>query len=126
MSIFIPLAYAEESMITLFPLEKYNQTLSAWIHPESYDFNTPLMSAETQQARTQLFYEHYCGKYSPWDSAFVNQLLTGELKSIETEVMNAFDNTGKPDEKIGYAEDFRPYQKAWIAAIAEKIGRAHV
>ncbi|OGT51102.1 MAG: hypothetical protein A3E84_04630 [Gammaproteobacteria bacterium RIFCSPHIGHO2_12_FULL_42_13] len=108
-------------MITLFPLEKYNQTLSAWIHPESDDFNTPLMSAETQQARTQLFYEHYCGKYSPWDSAFVNQLLTGELKSIETEVMNAFDNTGKPDEKIGYAEDFRPYQKAWIAAIAENI-----
>src|SRR5579883_63480 len=112
------LSYADQDLISLFPIENYNQSISAWINSNDPDYDKALLSQDMQQKRFEIFQDHYFGSLSPWNADYINQILKqsppNDIKSIEQEVINNFSNENKPDDQIGYGENFRPYSKVWI------------
>lgn len=125
-SIFtISISYAEQDLISLFPLNNYDQTISTWIKSSDPDFNKSLLSEEMQQKRLDIFNDHYFGLSSPWNADYIIQIFRQsspiDIKTIEQSLINNFSNEGKPDNEIGYGENFRPYDKDWIEGIANNI-----
>lgn len=123
--LFVVPTYADNDLISLFPLDNYNQTISAWIKPTDSDYNKLLLDADTQKKHQALFYEHYFGAFSPWNVVYVNSLLMQappyDLKTIEQGIVADFCNQNKPADEIGYAENFRPHTDGWIKNIAANI-----
>ena len=115
-------AHADEQLISLFPLEQYDQTLDTFIKPGSPDYDKPLLSAEVQKQHLALFHKKY---FLPWDPDYVNHILLQEspddIKTIEKEVIRNFSNSNKTGSGIGYGENFRPYADHWIRSIKENI-----
>jgi len=121
----ISTAYADQDVLSLFPLDNYDQTISTWIKSSDPDFDKTLLSAEMQQKRLDMFNDHYFGPSSPWSSDYVNQILRqsqpDDLKTMELGIINNFSNESKTGNDIGYGENFRPYAKDWIEGIATNI-----
>lgn len=119
---------ADQDVISVFPLDNYDQTISTWIKPSDASYDKPLLSAEMQQKRLDLFLEHYFGDYSPWNQHYINQILqtppADGLKAVEISLINLFDNSSKTGDVIGYGENFRAYDKDWITKIAKNINIA--
>jgi hypothetical protein len=117
--------FADEGSISLFPLLHYDQHVSTWIKESDADFDKSLLSPETQQKHLELFYNHYFGSASPWSREYVTQILNQappeNLPTIEQSVLNHFNNKAKPNDKIGYGANFRPYSDAWIVALTKNI-----
>ncbi|MGI4753389.1 MAG: SH3 domain-containing protein [Janthinobacterium lividum] len=118
-----------KEVLTLFPLEKYDQNVSTWLNPNDPNYNTPLLAADTQQRHFKLFYEHKYGELSPWDQNFVNLVLhktsPEDIISIQEEIVNKYSNRGKKAENdIGYAENYRPYSPAWADKITYNMNIA--
>ncbi|MES2203688.1 MAG: SH3 domain-containing protein [Pseudomonadota bacterium] len=112
--------------ISLFPLEHYSQTIATWINPADLNYDTPLISADMQKKRQQLFLDHYDGELSPWSENGINLVLQkiapDDLKTMEINVIKLFSNTkDKPEENIGYGENFRPYSEDWIEKLTNNI-----
>jgi len=118
-------SYANQDLISLFPLDNYDQTISTWIKPTDPDFDKPLLSKDMQQKRLAIFYDHYFGVLSPWNAEYVTQILQqlppNDLKTIEQNIIDHYNNEGKPESQMGYGENFRPYGKNWIKEIATNI-----
>ena len=116
--------YAHKDILTLFPLNNYNQSISTWINASDPDFDKPLLSEAAQQQRLSVFYTHYFGDLSPWNKDHINKIFQSSsngLKSIEKELLQFFSNKNKSPEQIGYGENFRPYEMKWIDEIAENV-----
>lgn len=117
--------YANADLISLFPLDRYSQTVSDWIKPTDPEFNSILLSAEQQQKHIERFYNHYVGSFSPWNASYVNQILRqtspSDLKNLEQSLMQDLSNDGKSSSEIGYGENFRPHVPEWIDEIAKNI-----
>ncbi|HJD66363.1 MAG TPA: SH3 domain-containing protein [Rickettsia endosymbiont of Bembidion nr. Transversale] len=118
-----------KEVLTLFPLEKYDQNVSTWLNPDDPNYNTPLLAADTQQRHFKLFYEHKYGKLSPWDQNFVNLVLhkasPEDIISIQEEIVSKYSNRGKKaEDDIGYAENYRPYSPAWADQITYNMNIA--
>lgn len=111
--------------ISLFPLERYDQTIDHWIKPSDPNFNKPLLSMGMQQKRMNIFYSRYFGAFSPWNSKYINLIIhrspDSSIKTVEQELINYFNNAGKTYDKIGYGENFRPYTSQWIDNIASNM-----
>jgi len=122
---FATIKYAHQDRITLFPLNNYDQTIATWINSSDPDFDKSLLSDEMQQQRLSMFINHYFGSYSPWNESYINKIFhqssSDDLRSIEHDLINFFDNENKSDDQIGYGENFRPYDKNWIDEIAHAI-----
>ena len=116
---------AEPELISLFPLEHYNQSVFDWIKPGSPDYQKTLLSPEMQKQHQDTFYKHYFGSLSPWDPGYVNQIIhkavPEDLKSVELHILNQFTNVNKPQNEIGFGENFHPYGPAWIQQISDNI-----
>ncbi|STX28265.1 Gamma-D-glutamyl-L-lysine endopeptidase [Legionella beliardensis] len=124
-SFYMVQATANSDVVSLFPIEHYDQKITSWIKPTDPNYNKPLLSKEIQEQRLKEFFEHYFGTMSPWSASFVNRLLEQSapynLKALEESLLNEFNNEGKSDHAIGYGENFRPYSKQWIRKIAQNI-----
>ncbi|ATN85509.1 SH3 domain-containing protein [Coxiella burnetii] len=116
---------ADDSTISLFPLDNYDQTLSSWIQSDDPNYDKPLITPAVQEKHLQLFYDHYFGPFSPWNEDYINKILhqspPDDLKTIEENIIASFSNKDKPSEKINYGENFRPYSSAWIEALSANI-----
>ncbi len=66
---------ADDSTISLFPLDNYDQTLSSWIQPDDPNYDKPLITPAVQEKHLQLFYDHYFGPFSPWNEDYINKIL---------------------------------------------------
>lgn len=112
-------------LISVFPLENYDQSVSTWIKPTSADYDKPLLDNETQQKRFELFWAHTFGTLSPWTPDFVNLILKqaapNDFKTVEMGLINLYNNKNKSDSSIGYGENFRPHTQKWIDDIATNI-----
>src|SRR3990167_5371029 len=109
------LAVTKDELISVFPLDHYSQNLSDWINPNSPDYNTPLLSAESQKQRQTIYYNRYFGAASPWDGQHVNRIIQSEpaaMKSIEKDMLAIFSNENKSADEIGYGENYRPHSSA--------------
>lgn len=122
LSFFMTSAYAGTDLISLFPLDKYDQTLKTWVKPQSIDYNRVLLSPVMQKRHMENFHKRYL---APWDVTCVNNVIKqsspDDVKTIEKEQLNFFSNKGKSKDMIGYGENFRPYTKSWIAQIKKNM-----
>lgn len=119
------IAHANEDLISLFPIEHYDQTVSHWISPNATDYDKSLLSADVAKQHVDLFYKHFFGTSSPWDAEYINRILQqtapDSVKSEELNVLENFNNENNSGNGIGYGENFRPYDKTWIDAIKYNI-----
>jgi cell wall-associated NlpC family hydrolase len=124
---------AVEVPIVRFSLNNYDQDISKNIDPNDQDYNKPLMTVADQKSRTKEFYNHYFAtdnneSISPWDSNTVTkQLLSEQFKDkiSEQKLIDKYGNYDKKDsKKIGYGENFYPYQEQWIKNIINNMNLA--
>ncbi|ASL43045.1 putative endopeptidase p60 [Burkholderia sp. AD24] len=113
--------------VTLFPIAHYDQNVDHWLEPDSASYDTPFLSPADQQAQVKALYARYFGTGSdapsPWNSAFVAMRVYrqqgADIAALQQRRLDKFDNTGKSGAALGYGENFRPHDKAWIDAIAQ-------
>ena len=109
----ISLGFANEELISLFPINHYDQSVNTWINPND---TQPLLSPDIQKKHFLLFQKKYL---SPWDAEFINHLLTqsppDDMKSIEKDTLNNFQ------KNLGFGENFRPHSLEWLQLIKENI-----
>jgi hypothetical protein len=108
----------------LFPIEHYDQIITHWINASDPNFDAPLLSTDMQQKQLDLFYQHYFGLFSPWNSAHVTLILQAaspSLKDMEQKVVNKFNNNHQSSVNLGYGENFRPHTQRWIENISQNI-----
>lgn len=124
-SLFSSSLHANQDLISLFPIDHYNQTITNWIKPSDPDYNKLLLNHDSQQKHVEIFYNHYFGTSSPWNADYVNQILQqptpNDLITLEQGLITSFSNQNKPEHQIGYGENFRPYSQNWIDTIATNI-----
>lgn len=118
-------SYANHNLISLFPLDKYDQTVTNWIKPDDANYDKPLLSSEMQKYHIDVFYTQYFGSSSPWSADYLKKILhqqtPNDLKTLEQSIITYFSNQNKPDDQIGYGANFRPYSQKWIDDIANNI-----
>jgi cell wall-associated NlpC family hydrolase len=118
--------------VTLFPLAHYDQNVDHWLDPTSPDYDRPFFTAAEQRAHFGALFARYFGTGanapSPWNPAWVTARVFSEqgadIAALQQRRIDKFDNTGKQGRVIGYGENFRPHDKAWIDAIARNIDAA--
>lgn len=117
--------FANQDIMSLFPLTNYSQKISDWLDPAADDYDKPIMTDLVQMQHVTNLREHYFGKYSPWNQQYIiailKQTAPNDLKSVEKNIIQDFDNDGKDANQIGYGANFRPYEKAWIEGLAKNI-----
>jgi len=118
-------AIAAPDLISLFPLEKYNQKITDWLSPSDPGYTKPLLTPAQQAIRKAELYRHYFGKESPWNADYINLLFSQsapqDLQSLEAEKINSFTNQNQPADKIGYGANFRSYTAQWLTQIRNNI-----
>jgi hypothetical protein len=119
-----PNSYADQDLISLFPLDKYDQNVSTWIRPNAKDYDRSLFSDEMQKYHYDNFYNHYFGTTSPWDAGYINKILHAkppeDLKNLEQTILSNFTNESTTTD-LGYGSNFRPHTKSWTGEMAENI-----
>ncbi|WP_233829047.1 SH3 domain-containing C40 family peptidase [Paraburkholderia sp. ZP32-5] len=118
--------------VSVFPLTHYDQDVDHWLDPQSPDYDRPFLSAAEQRAHFDLLFARYFGTdanaQSPWNAAFVTARVFSDrgqdIAALQQRRIDKFDNTGKQGSVIGYGENFRPHDKAWIDAIARNMNVA--
>jgi len=112
-------------LISLFPIQNYDQNISHWIKPTDADYDKPLLTSEQQKIRKDELFQHYFGEKSPWSSNYIDKIFSQsapeDLISAELKKISAFDNKNKPDNEIGYGSNFRPYGEQWINNIIKNM-----
>lgn len=115
-------------LISLFPLEKYDQTLSDWQSTKSLDDSQSLLNPKQIQVKKNELYQHYFGVYSPWNQNFIENVLNPpspqNIFTVEQEKLASFDNRNKPKNTIGYGVNFRPYTNQWFKGIENLVNIA--
>lgn len=119
------MGYASEELISIFPLTNYSQKIETWINPTDKNSDKPLLTLEMQRKRFSIFLKHYFGSLSPWNAEYVEKILShkkpDDLKTIEKSIVASFDNNNKPENELGYGENFRLHPQNWIKNIATNI-----
>ncbi|HZZ03740.1 SH3 domain-containing protein [Paraburkholderia sp.] len=121
--------HASVDTVTLFPIANYDQNVDHWLEPDSPGYDQPFLSHADQQAHFRALYARYFGTGtsapSPWNSAYVTMRVYrqqgADIVALQQRRIGKFDNTGKSGAAIGYGENFRPHDKAWIDAIAQNM-----
>ncbi|NKJ45205.1 hydrolase [Burkholderia sp. SG-MS1] len=122
-------AHTPVDTVTLFPLAGYDQNVDHWLRPDSTGYDQPFLSAADQQAHFRALYARYFGTgasaASPWNSAYVSTRVYrqqgADIAALQLRRIARFDNTGRSGAALGYGENFRPHDKAWIEAIAQNM-----
>ena len=117
--------YADQDLISVFPLDNYNQTITNWIKPTDPNYDQPLLDADIQKKRLDELNDHYFGSFSPWNADYINQILRmsapNNLKTVEQTILTTYSNQSKPQDQIGYGENFRPHSDEWINHISDNV-----
>lgn len=124
-SLAVSASYAEQDLISQFPIDHYDQKISSWINSNDENYDTPILKADIQQKHFDLYYTHYFGSLSPWNAEYVTRILRhsspDDIKSTEQAIIRHYSNERKSGDQIGYGENFHPHDKEWISKIAENI-----
>lgn len=132
---------ARVDTITLFPIEHYDQNVDHWLSPDSPDYDRPFLSADDQRSHFDALFARYFGDRvgngvenhagagtvapSPWNPDFVTQRVYREqgadIAALQQRRIDRFDNAGKSGRALGYGENFRAHDDAWIRTIERNI-----
>ncbi len=118
-----------EDLISIFPLDNYDQDISHWIKSSDSDYDTRLLPANEQNERFSEFYLHYYSSsadgLSPWSANYVTKILTksanSNLLKEQLTILNQFANQQHDPKKMAYGENYRPYSPAWFEQIAANM-----
>ncbi|MGF6774694.1 hypothetical protein P3T18_007214 [Paraburkholderia sp. GAS199] len=118
--------------VSLFPMTGYDQNVDHWLEPDSAGYDTPFLSEVEQQAHLRALFARYFGTGtnapSPWNPAYVTLRVYrqqgADIAALQQRRLERFDNDGKSGAALGYGENFRPHDKAWIDAIAQNMNVA--
>jgi NLPC_P60 stabilising domain, N term/SH3 domain (SH3b1 type)/SH3 domain of SH3b2 type/NlpC/P60 family len=118
--------------VTLFPIAGYDQNVDHWLDPDSPDYDRPFLSPADQQAHFRALYARYFGTGanapSPWNAAYITMRVYrqqgADIAALQQRRVERFDNTGKSGAALGYGENFRAHDKAWIETIARNMNLA--
>ena len=121
--------HASVDTVALFPIANYDQNVDHWLEPDSPGYDQPFLSPADQQAHFSALYARYFGTGttapSPWNSAYVAMRVYrqqgADIVALQQRRIDKFDNSGKSGAALGYGENFRPHDKAWIDAIAQNM-----
>ena len=122
-------AHTSVDTVALFPIANYDQNVDHWLEPDNPGYDQPFLSPADQQAHFSALYARYFGTGtsapSPWNSAYVAMRVYrqqgADIVALQQRRIDKFDNTGKSGAALGYGENFRPHDKAWIDAIAQNM-----
>jgi hypothetical protein len=122
-------AHANVDTVALFPIANYDQNVDHWLEPDSPGYDQPFLSPADQKAHFSALSARYFGTGttapSPWNSAYVTMRVYrqqgADIVALQQRRIDKFDNTGKSGAALGYGENFRPHDKAWIDAIAQNM-----
>ncbi|CAE6728462.1 SH3 domain-containing C40 family peptidase [Paraburkholderia aspalathi] len=122
-------AHTSVDTVALFPIANYDQNVDHWLEPDNLGYDQPFLSPADQQAHFSALYARYFGTGtsapSPWNSAYVAMRVYrqqgADIVALQQRRIDKFDNTGKSGAALGYGENFRPHDKAWIDAIAQNM-----
>jgi cell wall-associated NlpC family hydrolase len=133
LSFFLPCTVlAGNFPAALFPLDRYDQNITHFLSPTDpqYQKQLPQLTQAYQKARFTDFRTHLFSTHrdaaSPWSTDFVSRILDknpGLLDFVKTSLTD-YSNQDKPEKYMGYGENFRPHDAAWINAIADNIDLA--
>ncbi|CAE6724171.1 hypothetical protein R75461_01668 [Paraburkholderia nemoris] len=120
---------ASVDTVALFPIANYDQNVDHWLEPDSPGYDQPFLNPADQQAHFSALYARYFGTgttaQSPWNSAYVAMRVYrqqgADIVALQQRRIDKFDNSGKSGAALGYGENFRPHDKAWIDAIAQNM-----
>jgi cell wall-associated NlpC family hydrolase len=115
--------------VSLFPIANYDQNVDHWLDPASPDYDRPFLSPADQQAHFRALYARYFGAGttapSPWNAAYITLRVYrqqgADIATLQQRRIERFDNSGKSGAALGYGENFRAHDKAWIDAIARNM-----
>ncbi|SDQ39779.1 Cell wall-associated hydrolase, NlpC family [Paraburkholderia fungorum] len=115
--------------VSLFPIAGYDQNVDHWLDPDSPAYDRPFLSPADQQAHFLALYARYFGTgttaASPWNAAYVTMRVFrqqgADIAALQQRRIERFDNSGKSGAALGYGENFRPHDQAWIDTIARNM-----
>lgn len=117
--------FAANDLISLFPIQNYDQSISRWLLRSPSENNQPLINASIQAKHQQIFYDHYFGTSSPWDPQHVKKLITqqkpDDINTLEHVMVAEFDNAKKTNNEVNHGMNFRPHNAMWLQSIVENI-----
>ncbi|MDQ2995192.1 MAG: SH3 domain-containing protein [Pseudomonadota bacterium] len=99
---------ATAPIMSLFPIENYDQNLGHWIKPTGPNFDQRLLPHDSQAKRFADFLRYSYGDLSPWQPT-----LPPNLKTEITHQLVRFSNDNKTAAKIGYGANFRILSNTW-------------
>lgn len=116
---------AHHDLISLFPMQQYDQNISNWIKPSDIDYDKPLLTNTQQKMRYDEWYDHNYGAHSPWSPDYVRQIYSEDslrnIKLDEEEKINFYSNKNKLAQQIGYGSNFLPYPVEWMDNLQAKM-----
>lgn len=122
-----PSSYTTTIPISLFPIEHYNQNVDHIINPSEPDYDKPLVAHDYQLKRLEEYYNHLFSTeenaLSPWSQRYIEEIYnqSSSLQTLETEIINWFNNADKDKNQMGYGMNFRPYSEGWISFIKKNM-----
>lgn len=116
--------------VSLFPMAAYDQNVDHWLDPASPTYDQPFLSADEQRSHFDALRTRYFGTAadapSPWNSTYIDTRVYShngaDIAALQRRRIATFDNRDKPENQIGYGQNFRAHTPAWIDAIAQNMG----
>lgn len=122
--LFLSLSFAVEVPIYNFSIKPYTQNINDHFPADSTDYATPLITAEYQAAQLKQFYNHYYATdaqgLSPWSEQMVKSVLP-QVKKIELELLDEFDNQNSSETNRHYAENFKEHDEIWLNKLKQNM-----
>lgn len=116
------LSHKPTDVVTLFPLQNYDQQLTHWVKPSDSDYTKTLLSKAASEHHGKILYANIFGQQSPWSKTFIDRYLKKRLIITKLkDKINEFSNTHKSNNTVGFNENFRPYSSSWIKKITQNI-----
>lgn len=119
--LYLGMSINKQELISQFPIENYDQTISHWINPADKDYDLSLLTPAQQKMRKDELFVKYFGARSPWSSEYINQIfskpLGEDLQTAENAKLDSLSNNNKTDENIQYGSNFIPHPPEWLQQI---------
>lgn len=104
-------------LISIFPIQNYDQNISHWIKPTDSDYDQPLLTKEQQKIRMDELMAKYFGARSPWSPEYMKQIFSYDIQTAEQQKIDAFNNKNKTAKNIQYGSNYIPHTEQWVRDI---------
>jgi cell wall-associated NlpC family hydrolase len=113
--------------ISIFPLDRYQQNVDAWLPKSSPSYDRPVLDSTTQNLRFRDLLARYFGTsdldQSPWNLVYIGDRLGSDrpdnVGEIQRQLVAGLATGSATGSSPPYGENFREYPTNWVAEIAK-------